>query len=432
MGVVEEKIKDEYYRNLDITRERVILHSDFNNFFASVELLYDPTLINVPLAICGDEKERHGIVLAKNERAKRYGIKTGESVKSAREKCRDLVTRPARYSQYVKYSRMVRDIYLRYTPLVEPFGIDEAWLDVSAFAKRRKGDLFTVAFEIAKEIKNTVFAETGLFVSIGVSFNKVFAKLASDMKNAERITVISPDNFREVVGALKVNRILYVGRQTETVLKRNRFFTLSDIAKQNRSVLKDIFGKFGETVWDFSNGLDFSPVSVYTPEEETDSISNSRTLPYDITNFTDADSVLFSICECVVDRMKARGVSCSTIRIFVRWNDLSFITRQTKRNRATSLLSDVFCDCSKLFRENVDFKKSVRSIGVAVEGLQSVCREQISIFDFREEIPKTKVDKAFDAMKKKFGDGIITRASCITKSELSYFDKNHPAFNHNL
>ncbi len=432
MGVIEEKIKDEYYRNLDIARDRVILHSDFNNFFASVELLSDPTLIDVPLAICGDEKERHGIVLAKNERAKRYGIKTGETVKSAREKCRDLVTRPARYSQYVKYSRMVRDIYLRYTPLVEPFGIDEAWLDVSALAKRRKGGLFGVAHDIAREIKNAVFTETGLFVSVGVSFNKVFAKLASDMKNEENITVISPENFREIVGGLKVNRILYVGRQTEVVLKRNRFFTLSDIARQNRSCLKEIFGKFGETVWDFSNGLDFSPVNVYTPEEKTDSISNSRTLPYDITSYTDAESVLFSICECVVDRMKSRGLSCSTVRIFVRWDDLSFITRQMKRDGFTSLFSDIFSDCSKLFRENVDFKKSVRSIGVAVENLQSVCREQISFFDFVGEFPKTKVDKAFDAMKKKFGDGIITRASCITKAELSHFDKNHPAFNHNL
>ena len=432
MGVIEEKIKDEYYRNLDISRDRVILHSDFNNFFASVEFLSDPTLINVPLAVCGDEKERHGIVLAKNERAKRYGIKTGESVKSAREKCRDLVTRPARYCEYVKYSRMVRDIYLRYTPLVEPFGIDEAWLDVSAFAKRRKGELFSVAHDIAREIKKAVYNETGLSVSIGVSFNKVFAKLASDMKNEENITVISPDNFREIVGKLKVNRILYVGRQTDIVLKRNRFFTLSDVARQPRSCLKDIFGKFGETVWDFSNGLDFSPVSVYTPEEETDSISNSRTLPYDITTYSDAENVLFSLCESVVERMKHRGLSCSTVRIWVRWDNLSSITRQMKRDSFTCVLADIFSDCSILFRENVDFKRSVRSIGVAVENLQSVRREQISVFDYARETPKTKVDMAFDAMKKKFGDGIITRASYITKKELSCFDKSHPAFNHNL
>ncbi len=427
---IDIQIKDEYHNSLKITDDRVVLHSDLNNFFASVETLLEPSLKDVPMAVCGNEKERHGIILAKNEKAKRYGIKTGETVKSAREKCAELVTRPSRYPEYVKYSRCVREVYLKYTPLVEPFGIDEAWLDVSAFAKRRGGVLFEQAQNIAEEIKAEVYHKTGLSVSVGVSFNKIFSKLASDMKKTGCPTVISPDNFRSVIGALPVREILYVGRKTEEVLKRNRFFTLADVARQRRSYLKQIFGKFGETVWDFANGHDFSPVSVYTPKEETDSVSNSRTLPYDITNFEDAQSVLFSLCESVCERIKERGMFCKTVRISVRTQDLHTITRQAKRNSFTDSVFEIFSDVSRLLRENVDFSNPVRSLGVALEDLQSASFEQVSVFD--TQVKKNAVDAVLDSLREKYGDGSVKRARDIVKRELSHFDKKHPAFNHNL
>ncbi len=428
--VIYTQIRDEYYNLRQITSDRVILHSDLNNFFASVEMLLDPTLNDVPMAICGNEKERHGIVLAKNEKAKRYGIKTGETLRSARAKCAELVMRPSRYPEYVKYSRMVRDVYLKYTPLVEPFGIDEAWLDVSSLLKRKNGDLFDNAQEVADIIKNEVYERTGLSVSVGVSFNKIFSKLASDMKHSTCPPVISPENFRSVIGALPVREILYVGQKTSEILKKNRFFTLADVARQKRSYLKEIFGKFGETVWDYANGHDFSPVSVYTPSEETESVSNSRTLPYDILNIADAESVIFSLCESVCERIKTRGLFCKTVRIYVRGDDLHTITRQTTRTSFTSSVFEVFSDASRLLQENVDFSRPIRSLGVALEDLQNESYEQVSVFDIKKE--KSAVDTVFDTLKEKYGDGVVKRARDVVKSELSAFNKKHPAFNHNL
>lgn len=430
--MAKKNYKDSYYELLDITRDRVVLHSDLNNFFASVETLFQPSLIDVPMAVCGNEKERHGIILAKNEKAKRFGIKTGEPVKTAREKCRNLVTCPSRYSEYVKFSRAVREVYLKYTPHVEPFGIDEAWLDVSSIAHRRQGNLFENAECIADEIKKAVFCETGLRVSVGVSFNKVFSKLASDMKKNNATTVISPDNYMNIVGKLPVRDLLYVGKNTEELLKRNRLFTMSDIVRHKRSYLGEIFGKKGEYVWDFANGFDFSPVASYTADENTESVSNSRTLPYDIDNVKDAESVLFSLCESVVERIRARRLTCGRIGVSFRRCDLTIVTRQLKLGKQTDSLFEIYSSVSELFRANVDFSKPLRGLGVSLENFQCRELEQISVFDTPRDLKRAEIDKMLDEMKLKHGDGVICRASALTKKELSSFDKKHPAFNHNL
>ena len=410
-----------------ITDDRVVLHSDLNNFFASVEMLSNPSLREVPMAVCGNEKERHGIVLAKNDRAKKYGVKTGETIKSAKEKCRDLVTCSSHYSEYVRYSRMVRNIYLRYTSRVEPFGIDEAWLDVSELSRRFSDTPFERARLIAQEIKNVIKNETGLCVSVGISFNKIFSKLASDMKNKGSITAISPDDYKSIVGKLPVRDLLYVGENTEYLLKQNRLFTLADVSRHSRKYLKELFGKNGENVWDFANGYDFSPVNEYVAEENGASVSNSRTLPYDITSPEDCENVLFSLCECVTERIRARGMTCKRVRVFIRYNDLSGVARQAKRERATDSVFDIFSDAASLVGKNRNFEKPVRALGVGLEDLEDARFLQISVFDNLQ-----KVDFVMDAMKERYGDGSIQRASALVKKELSQFNKKHPAFNHNI
>jgi len=426
------KERDKYYDSLGITSDRVVLHSDLNNFFASVEMLFEPSLKNVPMAICGDEKERHGIILAKNNLAKHFGIKTGEPVKAAREKCRSLVTRPSRYPEYVKYSRAVREIYLRYTPCVEPFGIDEAWLDVSGEAKRRGGALFESAEKIACEIRDSVLKETGLCVSVGVSFNKIFSKLASDMKKNNAVTVISPDNYTSVVGDLSVRDMLYIGKNTEELLKQNRLYKLSDVAKLKRSHLSHLFGKSGEQIWDFARGLDFSPVAEYTTEENTKSVSNSRTLPYDVTELEDAKRVLFSLCESVCERIRERGMTCSEVSVFVRTNDLKTLVRQKKLDRETDLLFEIYEKVLGVFNENFDFSKPIRGFGVGLDKLKSLQFQQISVFDSQKEFRNIAVNKALDNLRKRYGALTPCPASALVKKELSEFDKKHPSFNHNL
>jgi DNA polymerase-4 len=419
---------DEYYNSLRITSDRVIIHSDLNNFFASVETLFQPSLKDVPMAVCGNEKERHGIVLAKNEMAKKFGIKTGETVKSAREKCHMLVTCPSRYSEYIHYSRAVRDIYLRYTPNVEPFGIDEAWLDISRESGRKGPRYFENAEAISREIKETVFRETGLKVSVGISFNKTFSKLASDRK----MGVISPDNYKSIVWRLPVRELLYVGKNTEELLRQNRLYTLSDVVRHKRSFLRELFGKNGEHVWDFANGFDFSPVSSYTADEDTDSVSNSRTLPYDIISVEDGENVLFSLCDSVVERIRKRKMSCTTVRIYIKTSDLSVVTRQKKRKKETDSLFEVFSDACELFRGNADFSKSIRSLGVSLEGLKSAESFQVSVFDSARDLKRCEIDRMMDRLKSKYGDKSLCRASSLTKTELSDFNKEHPSFNHNI
>ncbi len=433
MNLREKKATDDkYYDSLQITSDRVVLHSDLNNFFASVETLYQPSLKNVPMAICGNEKERHGIILAKNDLAKRYGIKTGETVKSAREKCQELVTCSSRYPEYVELSRAVRGVYLQYTPLVEPFGIDEAWLDISAYAGRGRGRLFENAETLADEIREKVFKQTGLKVSIGVSFNKTFSKLASDMKRKNFMAVISPDNYELIVGKIPARDMIYVGKQTNELLKQNRLFTLSDVAKHKRSYLGELFGKKGENVWDFARGHDFSPVSVYTVNEDTKSVSNSRTLPYDVTTVEEGESVLFSLCESVIERIRERRMGCRTVRIYIRTCDLSITTRQSKLEKHTDSLFEVFSEVSRLFRENAKFSKSIRSLGVALEDLDTMAIFQMNVFDRERDLKRAEIDMMLDKLKAVYGDKSIFRGSSLMKKELSEFNKKHPAFNHNL
>ena len=234
---------------------RTILHSDLNNFYASVELLKHPECKDLPVAVTGSVEDRHGIVLAKNQIAKSFGVKTGEVIWQAKNKCKNLVTLPADFDAYTKISRAVREIYARFTDHIEPFGIDECWLDVTDSLK-----LFGSGEQIAESIRQAVKDEIGVTVSIGVSFNKVFAKLGSDMKKPDAITVISQENFKNKVWVLPVEELLYVGKATKRKLNTLGIHTIGDLAKTDKKIISNMLGVWGRTLHNYANGLDDSPV----------------------------------------------------------------------------------------------------------------------------------------------------------------------------
>ncbi len=415
-----------YYKTRDIMADRVILHSDLNNFFASVESVFEPSLKGVPLAVCGDEAARHGIVLAKNELAKAFGIKTGDTVNDAKRKCQYLVIRPTHYKEYVKYSRIVREIYLHYATRIEPFGIDEAWIDVSDLAKRGTKELFESGKAIAEEIRQRVKRETGLTVSIGVSFNKTFSKLASDMKKPDAVTVISHSDFKKIIWDMPVGELLFVGRRTRETLKRMKIEKVGELACRKRSALKNEFGKFGEALWDRANGYDLSPVAYYYNDDGTKSISNSTTTPYDLTTPEEIISVLTPLSEEVTEQLRSRRINASTLRIYVKYSDFSSFVRQTKIN-PTNSTDQVFRQAFELLIKNYDPTMPIRSVGVGVEDFSETETEQQDIF----HIPAA-LDMTLDTLRRKYGDSVIKCATVMKNSTLTSFDKKHVAFNSNI
>lgn len=415
-----------YYKTRDPIADRVIFHSDLNNFFASVEALFDPSLKQVPLAVCGDAEARHGIVLAKNELAKRYDVKTGDTIKEAQRKCPYIVIRPTRYGEYVKYSRMVREIYLSYATRIESFGIDEAWIDVSELAKRRGGDVFVSGKAIAEELRNKVKEEIGLTVSIGVSFNKTFSKLASDMKKPDAVTLISYTDFKNIIWDMPVGQLLFVGKRTREALERLKIEKIGDVARQGRLIMKNEFGKFGEALWDRANGYDFSPVAYYHSDDSTKSISNSTTTPYDLTTVEEVCAVLTPLAEEVTEQLRSRRINASTVRIYIKYADFSSFVRQTKL-LPTDSMEEIFQSAVELFMKNSDLSIPIRSVGIGVEDFTDVINEQQDIF----RVP-TALDGAIDGLRQRYGDSVIKRASVMKNNRITDFNKKHVAFNSNI
>ena len=277
---------------------RYILHCDLNNFYASVECLLDETLVGVPVCVCGRVEDRHGVVLAKNMIAKKLGVKTGMTIFEARRLVPDLAIREARHDVYLKYSKAVKDIYREYTDRVESFGIDEAWLDISAISRS-----WAEAEEISHQIRERVKKEIGLTISVGVSFNKVFAKLGSDMKKPDAVTVIDDQNFRRKIWALPVEELLYVGRATKRKLNDLTIKTIGDLATFDKKLLKWHLGKWGEVLHSYAVGADSSEVKRWQDGDEIKSVGNSLTYYRDIKDDDDIYALLILLAESVVSRM---------------------------------------------------------------------------------------------------------------------------------
>lgn len=318
--------------------DRIILHCDLNCFFASVELLDKPALQNVPVAVCGDPASRHGIILAKNEAAKRMGVQTAETVWQAKQKCPHLILLPPHHSLYADYSRRVNTIYGQYTDLVEPFGIDESWLDVTGSLHLFGGD----ARQLADDIRARLRQELRLTISVGVSFNKVFAKLGSDYKKPDATTVISRENWRDMVWPLPVGDLLFVGRAARRTLSQFGVETIGQLAACKPELLEQLMGKAGLQLYRYANGLDDAPVRPQHEQEPVKSVGNSTTFPENLTRWEQVRGGLQMLCDSVAARLRQQGLYCGGVAVGVRDAQFRTVSHQMRLPGPTHLMRDIY------------------------------------------------------------------------------------------
>ena len=399
---------------------RTILHADLNCFYASVECLLDPAIRHRPVAVCGSVEARHGIVLAKNYLAKPYGIKTGMAVWEAKRLCPDLVTVEARHSLYLRYARRVREIYARYTDRVEPFGLDEAWLDVSGEDGKR----------LADELRQVILRECGLTVSIGVSDNKVYAKLGSDYRKPDATTVFLGDAVPSIVYRLPVSDLLFVGHATADRLHSYRIDTIGDLARADEAFLKAVLGKNGVMLGKYARGEDDSPVRPAALAEAVKSIGHSTTLPRDIKTLDEAHAVLTLLSEAVAGRLREHQLECRTVSLYLRQSDLKSCERQTSLACPTDLTMPIRDAAERLLRVLFDPRAfaaaglGVRSLGVRASLLSPKQEETQLTFDplpqFDERERRT--ERVLDDVRRRFGYFSLRRASMLTDPALTGYN----------
>lgn len=392
--------------------ERVILHCDQNCFFASVELLSHPDLRDVPMAVCGDPASRHGIILAKNEPAKRFGIQTAETVWQARRKCPSLVLLPPHHKLYREYSVRVNELYGQYTDLVEPFGIDESWLDITGSMHLFGGDPVAIADELRRRVRE----ELGLSISVGVSFNKIFAKLGSDYKKPDATTLISPENWQEIVWPLPVGAMLFVGRSAQRTLAQYGVETIGQLAACRPEMLEQLLGKLGRQMHEYANGLDRSPVRPQAEREPVKSVGNGTTFPHDLTRWEEVRAGLAALSDSVAMRLRRQGLYCSGVQVTIKDSSFCSISRQKRLESPTRLMKDIQRAAMELTRSAWRAPTPIRMLTVTAlhitESAESF--EQLDLLgagravsDARQE----KLESAVRAIRDKFGDGSITFGS---------------------
>lgn len=412
--------------------ERIVLHSDLNNFYASVERRLDPGLAGVPLAVCGSREERHGIVLAKSEEAKRCGVRTGDTIGSAKRKCPGLVIVPPHFDKYMQYSRKVRGIYARYTDQIESYGIDECWLDVTRslpvfppFGGEREEDgHFTDEYlrHLGDVVRLAVRDELGLTVSVGVSFNKIFAKLGSDLKKPDGTSVISVRNYKNVVFGLPVEDLLMVGGATSRKLRAMGFNTIGALAAADDGRITKAFGKFGATLLKYARGQDDSPVAHMDDERELKSIGNSQTYAYDLVYYEQVERNIYVLAESVAARLRESGRGkADTVHLWVRYGDLTSFTVQRKV-RHTALCGEIAKTAFSLFRENVKQPFAVRSLGVTVSGLDGGSSQLTLDETCGDYAKRERAERAVDDIRKKHGYASIQRGILIVDPEMTHSD----------
>lgn len=394
--------------------KRCVLHIDCNKFYASVECLYRPELRDKPMAVGGDPENRHGIILTKNEIASKYGLTVGEPLWKARQKCPDLVVVPPNYPLYLRFSALARKIYEDYSEFIEPFGLDECWIDVTGSEKSGE--------EIAHEIRKRVKSQLGITVSVGVSFNKVFAKLGSDYKKPDAVTVIDESNYKDIAWSLPCGDLLMVGRSAQKKLNAYGINTIGDLADTDVAVLKSLFGKNGEMLHSFANGTECSPVRHKDEISDVKSVGNSTTAPRDLVNDEDVKTVFRVLCESVSTRLREKGLKGRVVTIYVRDKELSSFSRQMKIPANTDISTEIFYYAMKLFCTNYFWNKPIRSLGVSVSDFD-VTYEQ---FDFEKTVEnrekQERLETAVDSLRRRFGNYCIGRACQLKDTELSKFN----------
>lgn len=398
--------------------DRVIYHCDCNSFYCSVELLSRPELRTVPTAVCGDPKSRHGIILAKNEPAKKCGVRTAETIWQARRKCPDLVLLPPTRGLYKEYSKKVNAIYDRFTDLIEPFGIDESWLDVTGTLHLFGGD--TKA--LADHIRNTVREELGLTISVGVSFNKIFAKLGSDYKKPDATTVISRENFRRLVWPLPVTDLLYVGRAAAKVLSQYGVTTIGELADFDRKALTELLGKQGGQLWEYANGLEHSavaPAGSYTPPK---SVGNGETFPRNLIRREEVSRGVAMLADQVAVRLRKHGMKASTLQVTIRDPNFKDICRQRPLEAPANTARELFQAAMDILAHGWKSGAPIRAITLTAHNLvpEGEAAEQLDLFRAASPQKRERVEnleRAMDAIRSKYGKGAVTVAALAPERE---------------
>lgn len=393
-------------------KDRIILHCDFNNFFASVSLIYNPTLKGFPVAVCGDKESRRGIVLAKNEQAKAFGIKTAEPIFEAKNKCPDLITLPPIYEKYAEYSKRASEIYSRYTDLIEPFSIDECWLDVTGSTL-----LFGDGEQIAERIRRDIKRELELTVSIGVSFNKVFAKLGSDMKKPDAITVISRENFKEKIWSLPISDMLFVGARSAEKLRNSGINTIGDLTLCSDDSLKRLLGKNGTELKRWALGEDNSPVVTPTAEDKPKSIGKSFTGAKDFTENGEVWKKFLEFSQHICDTLHAKGLYAGGVQVHIRTASLS--VREFSQSFSDSTNSTlVFAKRGfELFCKSYSFSEPLRSVGLRAINLKDgkTAVQQDLFGEDEKQAQMEQVEDSLYHLREKFGKSSIKRGGALDK-----------------
>ena len=393
--------------------DRTILHSDANSFYASVETVLDPKLRGKAVAVCGSTDERHGIVLAKSEQAKKCGVKTGMVNREALNCCKDLIVVHPHYDYYLKFSRLLHGIYKRYTDRVEPFGMDECWLDLSASG--------IGGIEAAEEIRTSVEDELGLTVSIGVSFNKIFAKLGSDMKKPDAITTIPKESFKEKIWHLPASDMLGVGRATEKKLSSVGIHTIGQIAQFPVDFFQRRLGKCGVDLWRFANGLDDSKVTVRETEAPDKSVGHGMTALQDLENPAEVWTFILELCQDIGHRLYVFNKKATGIALAIRDNELFTKQWQCGIPVATQSPSCLAKEAFSLFMRSYNWRKPIRSLTVRAINLVSLdTPSQLDVFVDAEKLARIEaLDQTIEELRYRFGKDIIRNACLLNNPKMS-------------
>ena len=391
--------------------DRVILHCDMNGFFASVELLSHPELRDRPMAVCGSPDKRHGIILAKNELAKKAGVVTAETVWQALKKCPDLQFVPPHMSKYKHYSRLINGIYQRFTDMVEPFSIDESWLDVTA-----SQSLFGSGKVIADTIRETVKRELGLTLSAGVSFNKIFAKMGSEYKKPDATTLITRENYRQLLWPLPAREMFFVGKVTAKKLSASGINTIGDIALANPDVLEHMLGKQGRQLWEYTNGLDNSPVARSGEAEKIKSVGNGVTFTRDLLTEEDLITAVTSLSDTVAGRLRKYGMKACGVKVDIKDPYFKVISRQKQLFSPTNLAFDLSRAALEIIHASWKTGSPIRMLTITGINLtDEIFDEQLSLFsgDSKSRIKDEQVERTMDKVRKKYGSSSIGFAAVI-------------------
>ena len=402
--------------------DRTILHCDCNSFFASVECVLRPELRLVPMAVCGDPASRRGIVVAKNELAKKFGVKTTDTVWQAKQKCPEIVLIVPHHNLYGEYCDKVNEIYGQYTDQVEAASIDESYLDVTGSLQ-----MFGGGEQIADELRRRVREELGITISVGVSYNKVFAKLGSDYKKPDATTVITRENYKQILYPLPVTDMLYVGESLAQVLKRSYIHTIGDLAEAPLERIVGLLGKGGETLWAHANGLDESPVRHPGEFEPAKSVGNSITFPRDLIGMEDIRAGLKMLADSVGARLRAQDVTCQTVQLQIKNPSLKVICRQKTISRRTNLTREIYETAVEIIQNTWNPTSPIRMLMLTCSGLtrSGEATEQVSLFEEGDRPARERqalLEATVDAIRHRFGHEAIVSGR-VVRNELSGNDE---------